>query len=203
MNCDEIHIGNYAFGKRTQKVFLKDAVRGEHCHVIGGTGAGKSKLLEHMIRQDIRNGKGVCVIDPHGSLYEAILEWVVANNFDHRLVVIDPNEKGWSVGLNYLEYDQEIFDVGQHVENVIDGIGKARDEDIFATAQVVIWLRNFLQIAALRGYTLMEVYHLLREENKELRRVLTKMIDDDQELRLQLLDAWDEYEIVLGHQYHL
>ena len=115
---DEILIGNHAFGKR-HRVFLKDEARKHHCHIIGGTGTGKSKLMEYMIRQDIRNGKGVCLIDPHGSLYEPVLKWVVANGFKHRLVVVDPNEKDWSVGLNILEYDKDQLDVGQHIENVI------------------------------------------------------------------------------------
>jgi len=39
-----------------------------HKHVIGGSGAGKSKFLEWLIRQDVKSGKGFCVIDWHGTL---------------------------------------------------------------------------------------------------------------------------------------
>lgn len=194
MRYDEIHIGNYVFEKGERKVFLKDEARKQHCHIIGGTGTGKSKLMEHMIRQDIRNGKGVCLIDPHGNLFESILKWSVANGYKHRLVVIDPNEKGWSVGLNFLEYDKDLFDVGQHVENVITEMGKARNEDLYQTAQVVIWLRNFLQLAALCGLTLEDMYLLLNEKNKQLRHALTESITDDKKLVWQLTQAWNEYD---------
>ena len=58
MSYEEIHIGNHAFSKSGNRVFLKDVARKEHCHIIGGTGTGKSKLLENMIRQDIKTAKG-------------------------------------------------------------------------------------------------------------------------------------------------
>jgi DNA helicase HerA-like ATPase len=45
-------------------------------YVIGKTGMGKSTLLENMIIQDINNGEGVCVIDPHGSLAEKLLDFI-------------------------------------------------------------------------------------------------------------------------------
>lgn len=194
MNYNEIHIGNHAFGGGPHKIFLKDEARKEHCHIIGGTGTGKSKLMEYMIRQDIRNGKGVCLIDPHGNLFESILKWAEAYGYGHRLVVIDPTEKNWSVGLNFLEYDKNLFDAGQHVENVIFEIGKARNENIFETTQVVIWMRNFLQLAALCGLTLEDVYLLLNEKNKKLRRNLTDTIVEDKALTRQLRNAWDEYD---------
>jgi len=194
MNFEEIHIGDHAFGKGPHRVFLKDNARKEHCHIIGGTGTGKSKLMEYMIRQDIMNGKGICLLDPHGNLFEAVLKFAVANGFRHRLVVIDPNERDFSVGLNFLEYNPEFFDSGQHVENVITEIGKAKGEDIFSTMQVVIWLRYFLQLAALSGLTLSEVYHLLNENNKDLRYFLTDKIKGDPELIWYLKDAWQQYD---------
>jgi len=45
---------------------LNDRFR--HLYCIGQTGTGKSVLLESLIKQDIRNGKGICVVDPHGDL---------------------------------------------------------------------------------------------------------------------------------------
>src|SRR5688572_22102671 len=61
-------------------IFLPERARLEHVHRIGTTGGGKTKFLEHCIRQDIANGSGVCVIDPHGdhpdSLYRSSLGWL-------------------------------------------------------------------------------------------------------------------------------
>ncbi len=44
-----------------------------HTFVIGQTGTGKSSLLLSMASQDIENGQGFCLIDPHGDLAEAIV----------------------------------------------------------------------------------------------------------------------------------
>ena len=51
---------------------LDERSRLEHMHVIGTTGGGKTNLIEHMVRQDILNGRGVCVIDPHGDHPESL-----------------------------------------------------------------------------------------------------------------------------------
>lgn len=45
----------------------------DHMHIIGTTGKGKSKLLEHMIYQDAIFGRGVALIDPHGNLAGDVL----------------------------------------------------------------------------------------------------------------------------------
>ena len=52
------------------KIAQKD--RATHLYVIGATGAGKTKFLEFLIQQDIENGNGFGVIDPHGDLVEDI-----------------------------------------------------------------------------------------------------------------------------------
>src|SRR5690349_9102639 len=66
-------------------VFLPLKARLEHAHVIGTTGGGKTKFLEHAIRQDIVDGRGVCVVDPHGnhpdSLYRSLLSWIDGRGF--------------------------------------------------------------------------------------------------------------------------
>src|SRR5580704_6587882 len=52
----------------------------ERAHVVGTTGGGKTKFLEACIRQDMRAGRGVCVVDPHGdhpdSLYRSLIGWL-------------------------------------------------------------------------------------------------------------------------------
>ena len=41
--------------------------RKTHMHVIGSSGSGKSEFLEWMIRGDLRNRQGFCLLDPHGT----------------------------------------------------------------------------------------------------------------------------------------
>jgi hypothetical protein len=51
---------------------IKQADRRAHIYIIGKTGTGKSTLLERLIGQDVRSGRGVALIDPHGDLVERV-----------------------------------------------------------------------------------------------------------------------------------
>ena len=46
-------------------------------HVIGSTGEGKTKAIQHQIRQDIIHGNGLCFLDIHGHAYEDMVRWCV------------------------------------------------------------------------------------------------------------------------------
>ena len=62
-------------GRRPHRSFgIKPADRLFHHYIIGQTGTGKSTLLLNMIRQDIAQGQGFCLIDPHGNLAEAVAQ---------------------------------------------------------------------------------------------------------------------------------
>lgn len=76
--------------------------RSRHCYIIGATGTGKSTLLHNMVIQDIKNGEGVAVIDPHGDLYQQVLESIPKSRIDD-IVLIDPCDFEYSVGINFLE----------------------------------------------------------------------------------------------------
>lgn len=49
-----------------------------HTHVVGKTGTGKSSLLEFLVRQDVANGHGLALFDPHGDLVERVQAWAVS-----------------------------------------------------------------------------------------------------------------------------
>ncbi|NMB70045.1 ATP-binding protein [candidate division WWE3 bacterium] len=73
-----------------------------HMYLIGKSGTGKSTLLESMISQDIANGAGVGVLDPHGETIEKVLERIP----DHRIkdvIYFDPSDTERPMGLNLLE----------------------------------------------------------------------------------------------------
>ena len=64
------------FDANRKPVYLSPKMRqGTHTHIIGSSGTGKSKFLEWLIRQDIKNRQGLCVIDWHGTLYKDVLRW--------------------------------------------------------------------------------------------------------------------------------
>ncbi|MFA5030753.1 MAG: type IV secretion system DNA-binding domain-containing protein [Patescibacteria group bacterium] len=76
--------------------------RRRHVYMIGKSGVGKSVLLESMAIQDIQNGEGVCVIDPHGDLVEHILSHVPRERAQD-VVYFNPSDIERPVGLNMLE----------------------------------------------------------------------------------------------------
>lgn len=100
----DIYLGyNLHRGVRTEiPMQLDDRFR--HLYVIGQTGTGKSVFLESLIKQDIRNGKGICVVDPHGDLIESALSWVPRERADD-VIVFDPADTERPMGINMLEAD--------------------------------------------------------------------------------------------------
>ncbi len=83
---------------------LKTDDRRRHVYIIGMTGSGKSVLMAEMIKQDIRNGDGVCVVDPHGSLIEDVLPCIPRERLDD-VIIFDPSDTERPMGLNMLEAD--------------------------------------------------------------------------------------------------
>jgi hypothetical protein len=91
-------------GQSTEVRFAKeDRVR--HCYVIGQTGTGKTVFLKNMIIQDIKNGDGVCFIDPHGNDIQDILANIPPERLDD-VIYFDPAYTARPMGLNLLEYDE-------------------------------------------------------------------------------------------------
>lgn len=79
--------------------------RRRHMYVIGQTGTGKSAFLGELIKQDIKNGEGLCLIDPHGDLVEEALGSIPKDRAED-VVLFDPSNMQKPMGLNLLEYDQ-------------------------------------------------------------------------------------------------
>ena len=98
-------IGTVRFrGEEKEVAFMTRSDRRRHFYVIGQTGTGKTSLLQEMIRQDIQNGEGVAVIDPHGDLIEAILTYIPKERAED-LVLFEPFDLERPMGLNMLEYE--------------------------------------------------------------------------------------------------
>lgn len=113
--------------KATEKsVYLDPDTRSMHMQVIGDSGSGKSKLLEHMIRQDIKKGHGLCLIDPHGTLYDRIVNWCAINGISRfrKIHLFQPTLEDWTFGFNPLEFGTQNR---KDVDTCIDAVG-----DVFA-----------------------------------------------------------------------
>ena len=75
-----------------------------HTFIIGQTGAGKSTLMERMILQDIRAGRGLGVIDPHGDMVDSILGRIPADRAED-VILFDLLDKEKPMGFNLIEWN--------------------------------------------------------------------------------------------------
>lgn len=96
------YIGKVDFRNKQLTFGIKEKDRTRHTYVIGKTGMGKSTLLENMIIQDINNGEGICVIDPHGSLAEKLLDHIPETRIKD-VIYFAPFDVEAPIGLNVLE----------------------------------------------------------------------------------------------------
>jgi hypothetical protein len=99
-----ISLGVNTFRGQERLVRMTDADRARHLYIIGQTGTGKSTLMKSMIRQDLENGKGICLIDPHGEFAEFALSVVPKDRIDD-VIYFDPADIARPMGLNMLEID--------------------------------------------------------------------------------------------------
>lgn len=147
--------------------------RRRHLYVIGQTGTGKSAFLSNLIEQDVMNGDGVGVLDPHGDLIDDILGKIPNERLDD-VVVFDPSNLEYPVGLNMLEFDPKF---PEQKTFIINEFMKIFDKlyDLKATGGPMFeqYARNALQLLMddpKETYTLMEVPKVLAD--KEFRHYL-------------------------------
>ena len=101
-----LYLGVSRYRGIQREVYISDADRQRHMYIIGKTGTGKTKFLQDMILQDIRAGKGLCFIDPHGDAAEEILELVPPERADD-VIYFRPSDVDRPIGLNLLEAKTE------------------------------------------------------------------------------------------------
>jgi len=100
-----LFLGKNVFRGVTRPIFLTDSDRRRHIYVIGRTGVGKTELMRDLILQDMRAGRGLCLIDPH-DLAEDILNFVPPERAED-VIYFDPSDEERPMGLNLLEAHTE------------------------------------------------------------------------------------------------
>jgi hypothetical protein len=167
-------------GANTVPVRLPDDSREEHRYLAGATGTGKSTLLYNLIVQDLAEGHGLCLLDPHGSLFDRVLASIPASRRDE-VVVIDPCDGEWVVGLNLLAVEGTDADFERQVaaNEVLRIMDRLYDLDRTGGPIFETYIRNAMLLVmdtpALGG-TLVEVVRVF--ENADFRRRLIAACSD-------------------------
>ncbi len=101
-----IDLGRVIYRGQEYPVKMKEEDRRRHLYVIGKSGSGKSVFIENLAVQDVLNGKGLAVIDPHGDFAEYVLEHVPKERADD-VIIFNPSDVDRPIGLNMLEANSE------------------------------------------------------------------------------------------------
>ncbi|MEI6580879.1 MAG: CxxC-x17-CxxC domain-containing protein [bacterium] len=102
INKDITYLGLTTYRDKNQLFGIKRKDRRQHVYILGKSGTGKSSLMFNMIIQNIRNGEGVCMVDPHGENVEAVLASIPPNRAKD-VVYFNPADTEYHIGFNVLE----------------------------------------------------------------------------------------------------
>ena len=166
--------------------------RENHTHIIGGTGSGKSKIIELLLREDIQNRQaGLILIDPHGTLYEDIVRFASHRypRLAERFILFHPaNEYGYTVGFNPIISDSRKIDYV--IDNLILACLKGfKQEDSIRTPRITKWLANIFHLLIINDLTLLETVPLIstKKENDFRNMLIEKAYNE------LVLEDWDMF----------
>lgn len=157
-------LGQNKYRGQAKDIFIKPEDRVRHMYVIGQTGSGKTRFLAGQAIRDIREGRGVAFIDPHGSDTEDILERVPPERVED-VIYFNPADTGRPIGLNMLEFyspEQKTFVINEML-NIFDKLYDLRQTGGPIFEQ---YMRNsiLLQMEDVEsGNTLMEISRILSD----------------------------------------
>ncbi len=160
--------------RNQERIFgIKEDDRRRHMYIIGKTGMGKSNLLENMAIQDIRNGKGVCVVDPHGEFAEKMLRAIPAERIND-VVYFNPADAEFPVAFNILEAVEE--DKKNLVASGMMGVFKKIWPDVWSPRMEYILNNTILALLDYPGSTMLGVNRMMSDKDYR-KRVYPKIKD--------------------------
>jgi hypothetical protein len=101
-----MRLGSSNYRGTKKEIYIAEKDRQRHMYIVGKTGTGKSEFLKDMIMQDIRAGKGMAVLDPHGELVEDIMQMIPPERAEE-VIYFNPSDTERPMGLNIMEAQTE------------------------------------------------------------------------------------------------
>jgi hypothetical protein len=141
LNQSGTKLGKGYYHRHWIDVFIKIEDRKQHMLISGQTGTGKSTITYKMIADDIRNGRGVAVIDPHNSLVRHILQTCDFAGRENDVVLIDVADENYPVPLNPLALRrsrEDVFTIIGIIERLFAGTDQAVQTSAFMRAGLLL-----------------------------------------------------------------
>jgi hypothetical protein len=173
-----------AHNPRGSTLTLSAKDRSMHMYVVGATGVGKSKFLEHLVRQDIRNWRksecGLLLLDPHGAVYDGVMQWLTRGSYiyDRPIILIDLRRDDWIVAYNLLRERRAAASV--ITANMVDAL--AYVWGALSTDATPLFARTATMVfRALYEHklTLSDALSILEQANQGFRAALAEAIEDE------------------------
>lgn len=173
-----LYLGRSYYRGVEKPVYIKEDDRRRHIYIVGKTGVGKTELMKEMIIQDINDGKGVCLLDPH-DLAEQILEYIPPERADD-VIYFDPSETKYPMGLNLLEAktDEQKYFVATAVINLMYKLYDPYKTGIVGPRFEHAVRNAMLTAMSVPGATFMEVVKILQNPGGPyLKKILPRVQD--------------------------
>lgn len=173
MNQDITVFAETTFRNQNRVFGIKTDDRRRHMYLIGKTGMGKSTILENMIIGDIRAGRGVAVVDPHGDLTEKIIEFIPSNRVND-VIYFNPADMEYPIAFNVVEQ------VEPHLRHLVAsgllGVFQKLWADSWGPRLEYILRNSILAILDYPGSTLLAVTRMFSDKNFR-KKVIDKIQD--------------------------
>jgi energy-coupling factor transporter ATP-binding protein EcfA2 len=162
MPLEGMHIGYNTYGGIKKKVNLQFKDRFRHVYVIWQTGTGKTTLLYQMAIEDIKNGNGLCYIDPHGDVAEQLLQHIPKERIDD-LIYFDLSNTEYPIAFNPLHADGD-DEMDVVTNDLIEMFVSMYGHEIF-WPRIQDYFRNacFLLMEQPEGGTLLDIMRLFTD----------------------------------------
>ncbi|MBI3732795.1 MAG: type IV secretion system DNA-binding domain-containing protein [Chloroflexi bacterium] len=186
--------GRFPFSARVR---LSAAERTTHLYVIGLTGQGKSKFLQHGLFQDITAGRGCGVLDPHTDLVHDLMAQLAQAGFFNdpaqrrRVIYLDPARRDGLIPFNVLASSEAPYTTAI---NVIEAFRRTWPESLREAPRFTNILLASLLVLIANRQTLVELPRLLTD--KPFREALLAQVDDPELVSVfhDRLDRWGREE---------
>lgn len=174
-NNQVILFGKTEFRGAATNFGIKIDDRRRHMYVIGKSGMGKSELLKNLAIQDIQDGRGLCLMDPHGDLINDLLDYIPQERIKD-VVYINPADMQFPVAFNVME--RVGFDQRHLVADGMMAVFKKIWVDQWSARMEYILNYTILALLEAEGSTLLGVNRMLAD--KDYRKKIVDQVTDSE-----------------------
>jgi len=166
-------LGRCNFRNQRVEFGIKTDDRRRHIYIVGKTGTGKTTLMENMIIDDIRAGKGVALVDPHGDFAKKILEFVPEERIDD-VIYFNPEDTEFPIAFNPLEQV-----TNEHRHLIASGIMAVFEKiwpDVWSARMQYILNNTLLALLEFPNATLLGIMRMLSDKTNGIQDAIWDVI---------------------------